>query len=361
MDHDRILILSAFEPLSITFMLLFSILLLSILYNNKSIWTWIARSVTVLLILCSVTTLWLVYRGTITTASLEQFDMLGTVPVHVIGTLTVLIMTYISTVALDTATQKMVERNGKQVIDDHRREVIFRTLQLTMYIFVSIGILNYWDVNIRNILIGAGALAAIVGLSARQTLGSALSGVVLLFSRPFKVGDWIKINDVEGVVRRITIVNTIIQTPSDEQVVVPNDLVGEAIVRNRNKTDKLRLSVTVQVAYEEDMDEVLSSVENSVSQCKMVSNVPEPKSHVESFDDSAITIKSFFWINDPTPRRKMVAVADTNKNVKETLDENGIEIPYPKRSVDVQESDICFSQSANSDEEDSKHRPVIEE
>lgn len=348
------------QPILLTIILLLTILIASIGYKKGKSTTRRKLVVTISIItLFSVAVgAYIVYQP-IETSYFNNLDIRGSVPVRVVLTVFTFLLTYVSTVALDVATQKMVEKEGKQVVDDHRREVIFRILQLIMYIFVAIGVLNYWQVNIRSILIGAGALAAIIGLSARHTLSAALAGIVLLFSRPFKVGDWIQVGETEGTVRRITIVNTIMQTPKDEQVVIPNDVIGKKTIKNKTNSDKLRVSVNVEVAYEENTDEVLRLAENSVSNCDIIADVPEPTAHVKNFNNSGFVVKLHFWIRRPTPRRRTVSKANVNKIIKDTFDDEGIEIPYPKRDIILDYDEDNSGEKPRLDQEEQEGEDIV--
>lgn len=339
------------QPILLTIILLLTILVASIGYKKGKSTTRrkLLATISILTLFSVIIGAYIVYQP-VEISYFDNLDVRTSVPVRVVLTVFTFLLTYISTVALDAATQKMVEKEGKQVVDDHRREVIFRILQLVMYIFVAIGMLNYWDVNIRSILIGAGALAAIIGLSARHTLSAALAGIVLLFSRPFKVGDWIQVGEAEGTVRRITIVNTIMQTPKDEEVVIPNDVIGKKTIKNKTNSDKLRVSVNIEVAYEESTDEVLRLTENSVSNCDIIADIPEPTAHIENFNNSGFVVRLHFWIRRPTPRRRTVSKANVNKIIKDAFDEEGIEIPYPKRDIIL-----------DYDEEDSGEEPQLDE
>lgn len=348
------------QPILLTIILLLTILIASIGYKKGKSTTRRKLVVTISIItLFSVAVgAYIVYQP-IETSYFNNLDIRGSVPVRVVLTVFTFLLTYVSTVALDVATQKMVEKEGKQVVDDHRREVIFRILQLIMYIFVAIGVLNYWQVNIRSILIGAGALAAIIGLSARHTLSAALAGIVLLFSRPFKVGDWIQVGETEGTVRRITIVNTIMQTPKDEQVVIPNDVIGKKTIKNKTNSDKLRVSVNVEVAYEENTDKVLRLAENSVSNCDIIADVPEPTAHVKNFNNSGFVVKLHFWIRRPTPRRRTVSKANVNKIIKDTFDDEGIEIPYPKRDIILDYDEDNSGEKPRLDQEEQEGEDIV--
>lgn len=277
--------------------------------------------------------------------------------VKTLTTIAILILTYLSTGILDSATSRLFTKDGTQVVDEHRREVIFRVTQITLYLLVCIGIFKYWNIDIGSVLIGAGALAAIIGLSARHTLNSVLAGTVLLFSRPFKVGDWICVGGEEGTVKRITIVNTILKTPSDEEVVIPNDVISEQKISNKTKSDKIRLSVDVGISYDADIDRITKIIESSAKKCKIVTDVPECSARVTSFDDSSVLISAQFWIREPSPRRRTTAKSVVRRHIKKGLEEENVDIPFPQRDINVPEnkSKIFYSeQSQDGENKDDK-------
>lgn len=278
--------------------------------------------------------------------------------VKTLTTIVIFILTYLSTGILDSATSRLFTKDGTQVVDEHRREVIFRVTQITLYLLVCIGIFKYWNVDIGSVLIGAGALAAIIGLSARHTLNSVLAGTVLLFSRPFKVGDWISVEGEEGTVKRITIVNTILKTPSDEEIVIPNDVISEQKISNKSKSNKIRLSVDVGVPYEADIDKMTKVIESSAKKCKIVTDIPECSARVISFDDSSVLIRAQFWIREPSPRRRTTAESVVRRYIKKGLEEENVDIPFPQRDINVPEdkSKVFYSeQSQHGENEDDKN------
>lgn len=255
------------------------------------------------------------------------------VVVRVFVTVTIIVITYLGTDALDTLTRRIVQEDGRQVVDEHRREVIFRVNQLILYIFVGFALLNYWDVDIGSILVGAGALAAIIGLSARHTMSAALAGIILLFSRPFKVGDWIEVDGDEGTVHRITIMNTILQTPDSEEVVIPNDVISQQTVINKNNTGKLRLAFDVGVEYGINLDNATELAEEAIKDCNIVADVPGPKARVKTFDDSSVIIRVYYWIRSPTPARRTTSKSNTQTAIKQVFDKNDIDIPFPQQDI----------------------------
>jgi small-conductance mechanosensitive channel len=106
-------------------------------------------------------------------------------------------------------------------INQHQESVTFRVLQLSVFTTVGLAALSLWNVDLSGLLVGAGFLGIVVGMAARQTLGSLFAGFMLMFSRPFEIGDWVQIRDHEGTVTDITIINTRMQSLDSETVVIP--------------------------------------------------------------------------------------------------------------------------------------------
>ncbi len=161
----------------------------------------------------------------------------------------------------------------KRVIDEllgsasavtaHQREISHRIAQVIIWSVSLVVVLGVWIDDLGGLLVGAGFLGIVVGMAARQTLGTVLAGFVLMFDRPFEIGDWIEVEDREGIVTDISIVNTRIRSFDGEYVMVPNDVISSSMVTNRSKRGRLRIEIDVGVDYEDDVEratEVAKSV-----------------------------------------------------------------------------------------------------
>lgn len=222
---------------------------------------------------------------------------------------------------------------GTSAFSDHQREVVHHVVQVIVYIFAVLVILSLWQVNVGNLLLGAGVLGIVLGLAARQTLGAVLAGFVVLFSRPFEVGDWVVIEDHEGTVRDITIVNTRIQTFDGETVMVPNDIVTGTQVVNRSREGRLRVNVDVGVDYEADIPTAVDAGEDAMESVDLARDSPSPKAVVAEFDDSSVILRLRFWIDDPDPRRYWRARTAVAQAVTDAFADAGIKIPFPQREL----------------------------
>jgi small-conductance mechanosensitive channel len=225
-------------------------------------------------------------------------------------------------------------------ISEHQREIIYRLTQATLYTVVGLTIVTLFTDDIGSLLVGAGFLGIVVGMAARQTLGAMLAGFVLMFSRPFEIGDWVEIGDNEGIVTQITIVNTRIQTFDGEHVMLPNDEVSSQPIVNRTRKGRLRVEVEVGVDYGVRPKRAAEVAVEAVDGLDAVSTVPTPQVVVKRFDDSAVVLGVRTWIDDPSARRMWRAKTAVVDAVHEAFDREGIEIPFPQRTLSQREGEV---------------------
>lgn len=218
-------------------------------------------------------------------------------------------------------------------ITDHQQEVVTRVGNLTVFVFAVGATLTLWGLNLSGLLVGAGFLGIVVGMAARQTLGSMIAGFVLMFSRPFTIGDWVEVGEKEGIVTEITIMNTRMRNFDGESIVIPNDIVSNHAVVNRSEQGHLRLRLDVAVDYESDPGRAEEVALEAMSTVDSVAASPPPAAVPTEFGDSAVVLELRFWIDRPTPPRKWRATREVVHSVKQSFDEEGIKIPFPQREL----------------------------
>jgi small-conductance mechanosensitive channel len=222
---------------------------------------------------------------------------------------------------------------GYGAVDRHRQEIIYRVTQVTLLVLSGLVVLAVWRVNLGGLLVGAGVAGIVLGLAARQTLGAVIAGFVLMFSRPFEIGDWVAIAGQEGFVTGITIFNTRLQTVDAEGVVVPNDEVTSESVVNYTSRNRLRVRVPVSVAYDTDLERARTVAVEAMETLDDVLDAPAPSAVLTDFGDSGIGLELRFWIDRPSPRKRWRAQTAVVGAVKSAYDEAGITIPFPQRTI----------------------------
>ena len=252
--------------------------------------------------------------------------------VNVVLALVILATAYGTTDLVGRITRELSD--GRRAITEHQREIIYRLSQVSLYTLAGLLILGgLFRIDLGGLLVGAGFLGIVVGLAARQTLGALLAGFVLMFSRPFEIGDWVEIGEYEGIVTDITIVTTRMQTFDGEYVMVPNDVVSAESVVNRSRKGRLRIEVDVGIDYDADPRHAADVARDAVREIDSVMRVPTPQVVVKEFVDSAVLLGVRVWIDNPSARRKWRTRTAVVGAVKEVFEREGVKIPFPQREL----------------------------
>ncbi|MFB6175884.1 MAG: mechanosensitive ion channel family protein [Halobaculum sp.] len=284
----------------------------------------------------------LVVWGAADTALAVVAFLVGTVPVLLKVLLTVGVIGGVI-VGIDLLETRLDEYAAESdAINQHQQGIVFRVLQLSVLIAAGIAGLTIWGINPEGLLIGAGFLGIVIGTAARTTIGSLIAGFVLMFSRPFELGDWIEIEGDEGVVADITVINTRIRNQHGEEVVIPNERVANATVTNRTRLGQLRLAVDVGVDYDADVDRAERVASEALAGVGPILDHPTPQVVPKSLGDSAVVLECRFWIDRPSAARRTRARAAVVRSVKAALDDAGIKIPYPQRELTGREETNGF-------------------
>ncbi len=183
--------------------------------------------------------------------------------------------------------------------------------------------------------IGLGSVA--IGLAFKDVFENFLAGILILLREPFRLGDFIEIDDIEGFVEEITIRDTHLRKTDGERVVIPNAMLFKEPVVVRTDKDLRRTDVICGVAYGENIDEARGVIKSAVESCEGVSNEKEVEVFAKEFNSSSVDFEVAWWtgskpIDIRKPRDKVVAA------VKAALDNAGIEIPFPYRTLTFKES-----------------------
>lgn len=250
---------------------------------------------------------------------------------RVLVTLTLFLLAYIALDVLEDAIQQFSQ--GADRVTKHQEEIILRMGHVGILVFVFMGGLTLWGLDLSGLLVGAGFLGIVVGLAARQTLGSLIAGFVLMFSQPFTIGDWVEVGSNEGIVTKITIMNTRLQNFDGETVVIPNDVVGNQPITNRSRQGILRTHIEVGIDYEADPEHAEEVACAAMEAVDAVAESPPPQVVPIAFGDSAVVLDLRFWIDNPSPPARWHATTDVIHTVKARFDEEGIKIPYPQREL----------------------------
>lgn len=195
--------------------------------------------------------------------------------------------------------------------------------------FMVIGLVVLAATLISDRLIATSAVSAVVvGFALQDTLGNAFAGLALQSEKPFHVGHWIKVGEFEGRVAEVTWRATKLRTKTGNFVVLPNNLVSkEAITNYSEPATPTRIQAEVGASYLSPPNQVKAVMAEALANCPRVLAAPAPDVLLVSFDNSAVTYRARFWIEDY--ERDEVARDQVRTAIYYAFQRHGIEIPWP--------------------------------
>jgi small-conductance mechanosensitive channel len=173
------------------------------------------------------------------------------------------------------------------------------------------------------------AITFVFGIAGQQVFGSLISGIFLVADPDFNVGDWIAWPGGEGTVEAVDFRVTRVRTPDNETISVPNtELTSNALTRPYGR-DTYRITETVYVAYDEDVERALGALRSVATDTEPVLDEPSPNARVLDLGENAITVQAELWVDDPGDRDVATLRSDFRREVKRRFDDEGIAIAPP--------------------------------
>lgn len=207
-------------------------------------------------------------------------------------------------------------------------------------LFLSLLVLDLSGV-VSTILTGAGVAGLVVGLALQGMLSNTFSGITLSVIKQIKIGDWINTNNIEGEVIDIDFRITTLKTVDNNIALIPNKMVLDSTVKNTSITMEKRVILTCGVGYDSDLELVKKIVIDLIPKTVDIF-IPEKDILFiyKEFGDSSITFEVRFYIATPSIIEQLKIKSQFIIDLKKAFDENGINIPFPTRTLDVPQSTL---------------------
>jgi small-conductance mechanosensitive channel len=193
------------------------------------------------------------------------------------------------------------------------------------------------------IFAGAGIMVVFIGLAAQEAFSNIVGGIFIVLFRPFRVGDLIKVGSLDyGIVEDITLRHTVIVNYENKRIIIPNAVISsDTIINDTIDDEKICRMIEFGISYDSDIDLATRIIQDvAVNHPKCIDARTEEEkengSHqvnvrVISFGDSSVNLRAEVWTNEPLFARRMQT--DINKSVKLRFDKEGVEIPFPYRTI----------------------------
>jgi len=208
--------------------------------------------------------------------------------------------------------------------------------RLARWAIIVVGIiwaLNQVNFNVTGFVAGLGIVGFTVGFALKDVAENFVAGILLLIQQPFDIGDAIEVNGYAGVVSDIKVRDTTMRTWDGLLVIIPNATVYTNAITNYTKVEKRRIGLEIGVGYETDLQKAHDTMIDVVANLPgVILDDPEPLVVFKEFGDSSINATLYFWI-DMAVTGYFGALDGAVKGVKAAFERQGINIPFPIRTV----------------------------
>lgn len=194
-----------------------------------------------------------------------------------------------------------------------------------------------------SILAGAGILAVVIGFAAQKTLANIVAGISIAIYTPFRIGDRLKVGDEFGDVEEINLRHTIIRTWENKRLIIPNAVISEEKIFNFSiKDEKLLITLDMGISYDSDIDKARNIMLKFARKHPDIISPKikddhegwvkkEPVVRMTNCGEYAINLRLYYWVE--SPKKAWTAKFDLIEKIKKEFDKQGIEIPFPYRTI----------------------------
>lgn len=242
-------------------------------------------------------------------------------------------------ILLDYFEKSIIDKT-KTKVDDIIFDLLNRFSGAIIYATAIVMALDILGINVMPFIAGAGVAGIAIGFAAKDTLSNLIAGVLLIIDRPFEVGDRIEVWSAPagsaswGDVIDIGLRATKIKTTDHIVIIIPNnEIMKRDIVNYTIISTKIRVRINVGIAYDADIEKAKEIIIDVAKSVDWISKTPAPKVVVRNFGESSVDLQLRVWIDDA--RKRMDTISHVTDKIKTAFDQQGVEIPYPKRDITI--------------------------
>lgn len=218
----------------------------------------------------------------------------------------------------------------KQEVDKTLETFVSNLARTVLLVFVIIAAIGALGVQTTSLIAVLGAAGLAVGLALQGSLSNFAAGVLIVLFRPYRVGDYVEAAGIGGTVEGVQILTTILQTPDNKRIIVPNSQVMNSIITNYSANPTRRIDMVVGVSYDDDLDKVRGEIQELIAADDRILDEPACTIAVLELADSSVNFVVRPWVNTSD---FWAVKFDLTEAIKKRFDKEGISIPFPQQDV----------------------------
>lgn len=223
-----------------------------------------------------------------------------------------------------------VRRALSERLPVNERELLTKLVYYGIVILALLAALPQLSVDLSGLLVAGGIAGIVIGFASQSVISNLISGLFLMFERPIRIGDNINVSDVTGSVEDIRVLSTVIKTFDGIYIRIPNEKVFTSNITNYVHNVARRFEYLISIRYQDDADLAIRIAKEVIEIHPFALRNPSPSVFVDNLGDNGVNLTVYIW----APARNWWEVrTDLLWKIKKALEENGIEIPFPQRTV----------------------------
>jgi small-conductance mechanosensitive channel len=262
----------------------------------------------------------------------------------------IIVATFVLGYIVNRLLTGLIKRSSDDMQNDPTNYKFLRHLIMAMIYLVGFGVAIFSIPSLKavasSLLAGAGILAVAAGFASQHALSNIISGLFIVIFKPFRINDRLSIQTYMGIVEDITLRHTVIRDFENKRIIIPNTVISDEIIVNADfAEEKVCKWIDIGISYDSDIDlakkimfEEISEHPNYLdvrTQEDIDNGVPLVTVRVLALQDSAVLLRGWAWAMDAPS--SFIMGCDLFESIKKRFDKEGVEIPFPQRTVWVKE------------------------
>lgn len=246
----------------------------------------------------------------------------------------VVVISYFLAKYINKFTYRIVSKHVSQDSVSRMVSKMAAVIIVLVGLFISLGVLNLSKA-LTSVLATAGVAGLAIGLALQNTLANTVAGIVLSFRKRIQIGQWIETNGFSGEIIDINLKNFIMKEADNNIVILPNKSILENPLKNYALTERMRIFINCGVGYESDLEQVRDLTKEAIANAfDQVEKADDVEFYYTEFGDSSINYLCRFWVDAINMKQKLEAQTKAMIAIKKAYDSEGINIPFPIRTLE---------------------------
>jgi small conductance mechanosensitive channel len=246
--------------------------------------------------------------------------------------LVAIVIFYVGRLVARMLTKTLHKVMQRQEVDKILETFVCNLVYWLVMLFVIIAAINHVGIETTSLIAVMGAAGLAVGLALQGSLSNFAAGVLIVIFRPYRVGDYVEAAGVAGTILQVQILTTMMKTPDNKEIIVPNSQIMGSIITNYSANETRRIDMVVGVGYGDDLDKVRKVLQDLVDADERILKDPACLIAVSELADSSVNFVVRPWAKTAD---YWAIKFDLTEAIKKRFDEESISIPFPQRDVHI--------------------------